>query len=202
VELIIKYMTINFKKLIEFNNKHPGNKLNCFYFILVNLLYSDEVDEDTIYNYITASVWKDYQQLYKVLEEIGLIKIIGRGYKDVSIRPLGLELIGEATVDDLFVLATKIRNLFPKGIKSGGYLVRNNEGDIADKLRKFFKKHKYSHEQVLKATQNYIKRKEVEGYSYMQKATYFIEKDGVSNLAAECDNLSEEVEFKDTMDRL
>jgi len=96
-------------------------------------------------------------------------------------------------------LAEKIRDLFPVGVKSGGYPVRSSVVDIADKLRKFFKKHKsYTQEQVLEATTKYVNRKRGEGYSYMQKAVFFIEKDGMSTLASEIDSLSEENELPPT----
>ena len=196
-------MNIDFNKLIEFNNKHPDKKVNSFYYILLSMIISEDVSEEFIIEYLMTAQYDTPKELYNDLQEWGFIKIIGDGYKDISLRPLGIELIGETTVDEVTELASKIRDLFPKGVKSGGYLVRSSEGDIADKLRKFFKKHKYTTEQVLKATKNYVSRKESENYAYMQRATYFIEKDGVSNLAAECDNLSEEaVMFTDTMDRL
>lgn len=197
-------MIIDFQKLVEFNNKHPDKKLLPWNFVYFNLVISEETDESILYGMFTFDTTEeDIAEIYKEWEDWGLIKIIGTGLKDISLRPLGIELIGETTVDEVTELASKIRDLFPKGVKSGGYLVRSSEGDIADKLRKFFKKHKYTTEQVLKATKNYVSRKESENYAYMQRATYFIEKDGVSNLAAECDNLSEEtVAFTDTMDRL
>ena len=56
----------------------------------------------------------------------------------------------------------------------------------------FLKIRKYTKKQIFEATQNYIDRKAKENYSYMMKAEYFIEKDGVSTLATEIDNLGEE----------
>ena len=96
-------------------------------------------------------------------------------------------------MDSILELAKQIRDVYPVGIKSGGYLVKSSEIDIADKLRKFFKKHKYTHEQVLEATKKYVRRKRHENWAYMQRAIYFIEKDGSSNLAAEIDNLKEDM---------
>ena len=95
--------------------------------------------------------------------------------------------------ENILDLAKQIRELFPAGVKSGGYLVRNSEVDIANKLRGFFKKHKYSHEEVLEATKRYVERKRSEGWKFMQRAIYFIEKDGSSTLASECDELDNAV---------
>lgn len=198
-------MTIDFQKLIEFNNKHPDKTINLFYYILLNMIISEDVPEEFIIEYLVTVQYDTPKQLYNDLQEQGFIKIIGDGYKDVSIRPLGIELIGEATVDEITELASKIRDLFPKGVKSGGYPVRSSTVDIAEKLRKFFKKHKYTQEQVIEATKRYVERKSREGYAYMQKAVFFIEKEGSSTLAAECDNLKEEVtepDIVDTMRRL
>jgi len=187
-------MTIDFNKLIEFNNKHPNRPVPFNEFILINLLSSDDVEEQHLEDFIMND-----QRIYGRLEYMGLIKITGDKLKDVSIRDLGLELIGQSKSDSIIELAEKIRNLFPVGVKSGGYPVRSSVVDIADKLRKFFKKHKsYTQEQVLEATTKYVNRKRGEGYSYMQKAVFFIEKDGMSTLASEIDSLSEENELPPT----
>jgi len=180
-------MTIDFNKLIEFNNKHPDRPVPFNEFILINLLSSDDVEEQHLEDFLMND-----QRIYGRLEYMGLIKITGDKLKDVSIRDLGLELIGQSKSDTVIELANKIRDLFPVGVKSGGYPVRSSVVDIADKLRKFFKKHKsYTQEQVLEATTKYVNRKKNEGYSYMQKAVFFIEKDGMSTLASEIDALQE-----------
>jgi len=198
-------MTIDFNKLIEFNNKHPDNTINSFNFILLNLLFS-EVPAEVILEYTGWDhEWQSLEMIEQRLESKGFVKITGEDLKDVSIRDLGLELIGQSKSDSIIELAEKVREMFPKGIKSGGYPVRSSVVDIADKLRKFFKKHKYTNEQVLEATKRYVDRKRSEGYSYMQKAVFFIEKDGSSTLAAECDNLKDEAAepvVVDTMKRL
>jgi len=192
-------MTIDFNKLIEFNNKHPDNTINSFNFILLNLLFS-EVPAEVILEYTGWDhEWQSLEMIEQRLESKGFVKITGEDLKDVSIRDLGLELIGQSKSDSIIELANKIRDLFPVGVKSGGYPVRSSVVDIADKLRKFFKKHKsYTQEQVLEATTKYVNRKRGEGYSYMQKAVFFIEKDGMSTLASEIDSLSEENELPPT----
>ena len=189
-------MTIDFNKLVEFNNKHPDKKLLPWNFVYLNLVISEEADESILYGMFTSDTTpEDISEIYKEWEDWGLIKIIGKGLKDVSVRDLGLELIGQSKSDDIVEFAEKFKELFPKGIKSGGYPVRSSVTDIADKLRKFFKKHKYTQEQVLEATKKYVERKELDGYSYMQQAHYFIEKNGASNLASEIDSLGDKADL-------
>lgn len=196
-------MTIDFNKLVEFNNKHPDKKLLPWNFVYFNLVISEETNDFILQGMFTSdSTKEDVDEIYKEWEEWGLIKVIGEGLKDVSIRDLGLELIGQSNSDNIIEFAEKFKELFPKGIKSGGYPVRSSTSDIADKLRKFFKKHKYSQEQVLEATKRYIDRKGNEGYSFMQTAVYFIEKNGVSNLAAEIDSLGDKIEPSKTVPNL
>ena len=191
-------MIIDFNKLIEFNNKHPDDTISVYQFILLNMIISEDVIEEFIESFIVFS--REEFDDYRHLESMGLIKITGEGLKDVSLRDLGMELVGQSKSDTVIELATKIRNLFPIGVKSGGYPVRSSVVDIADKLRKFFKKHKYSQEQVLEATKKYVDRKSKEGYSYMQKAVFFIEKEGSSTLAAECDSLKDEGRYVEPID--
>ena len=70
--------------------------------------------------------------------------------------------------------------------------MKSNKEDCLKKMIKFLKIRKYTKKQIFEATQNYIDRKAKENYSYMMKAEYFIEKDGISALASEIDNLGEE----------
>lgn len=79
-------------------------------------------------------------------------------------------------------------DLFPKGIKSGGYLVRSGKSDCSKKLQKFMKEHpNYSKEIIIQATKNYIIKCKENDYAYMKLATYFISKDGMSVLEGECE---------------
>jgi hypothetical protein len=176
-------MNIDFNRLSSFNDKYPDNQVSVTEFVILNLLFSDTISDEYLSEFI-----EDYS-IYSYLENKELIKITGEGVKDISLRSLGRELIYQDSVDDLKDLAQKMRELFPPKIRSGGNLVRSSLGDTTDKLKKFFKKHKYTYQQVLKATEKYVKQKEYENFAYMKQLVYFIEKDGVSLLAAECDNL-------------
>jgi hypothetical protein len=177
-------MKFDFNKLQEFNNKYPDNQVTTLECLLLSMLDSDSLPDEYLKDFVG-----DWSVAYEYLEAKDLIKITGDGIRDISFRPLGRELLGFETVDNLKILAEKMRDLFPSKIRSGGYLVRSSLNDTVDKLKKFFKKHNYTYEQVLKATEKYVKKKEHENYAYMQTLVYFIEKNGISNLASECDNL-------------
>ena len=83
------------------------------------------------------------------------------------------------------------RNLFPKGIKTGGYPVRSTVNACKVKMNKFLIEYDYSKEDIFKATKNYIDQKRREGYGFMKTAVYFIEKDKQSILASFCEEGSE-----------
>jgi hypothetical protein len=90
-------------------------------------------------------------------------------------------------------LSLSIKELCSALPKSKSGYVKSSLKDIEDKLQKFFKKHNYSNEEIIEATKRYVKRKEAEGYAYMQKAVFFIEKDKISNLASEIEELRGEI---------
>lgn len=179
----------NYSIYLEFKKKHPDIDIK-FMDVIVLLIGlsspSEEIKEEM-----------NLDSYFKELQNKQLIKIVG---DKIVLRPLGEELLNnESKTDDILVLAQRIRDLFPKGIKSGGYPIRSNVYDIADKLKKFMKKHKYSPELIIKATENYIKRKETEGWNFTQIAVYFIEKNGMSTLASECEGLIEGDSYKEPM---
>jgi hypothetical protein len=80
------------------------------------------------------------------------------------------------------------RNLFPQGVRSGGYPVRGSKAGCLKKMEKFVKSHPhYSKDTILAVTRSYVERKQRQAYQHMKLADYFIEKDGVSMLSAECE---------------
>ena len=125
---------------------------------------------------------------YQKLEQLGFIKIT----EDiVFLRDRAMELFGKPA-DSILELTKKFRELFPASIRTGGYLVRSSESDIANKLRKFMKNYKnVTQEQILEATRRFVARKRQEGWQYMKTASYFIYKDNESVLAAEIENLQQ-----------
>lgn len=101
--------------------------------------------------------------------------------------------LGFSSPDSMKSLAEKYRSYFPKGVRSGGYLVRGTKESCEKKLKAFIRKYPdYDESIILEATKRYINRKAKEAYTHMKLAPYFIEKDGISMLAAECEELISE----------
>lgn len=91
----------------------------------------------------------------------------------------------EKNIDDF---VDKYRSIFPSGNSSSGYPYRGDKQGCIKKMRKFKKSYpKFTDELILSVTRDYVNTHFFKGYSYMQTAAYFIEKDGNSNLAALCE---------------
>ena len=74
-------------------------------------------------------------------------------------------------------LAEQMRQLFPKGIKTGNAAWRGNVREVTLRLQKFFKLYgdKWTDEEILEATQRYIDHFRGD-YTYMRILKYFIMK--------------------------
>lgn len=83
-------------------------------------------------------------------------------------------------------------DLWPTGIKSGGYYLRTDKKGVLRKMKTFLVYYpQYSKKIVMEATKNYLNDQSLGGYSYTKLAPYFIEKDGMSVLAGECENIED-----------
>lgn len=90
-------------------------------------------------------------------------------------------------VNDLFI--EEWFELWPKGIKSGGYYVKTDKNGCKKNLEKFIKNHpNLSKETILKATKKYIEDMKDRNYQYIKLAPYFIYKDNISLLEGYCTN--------------
>ena len=90
-----------------------------------------------------------------------------------------VDLVELTSSSNIKELSKKYRNLFPTGVRSGGYLVRATAESCEKKLKAFLRKYSdYDEAIILKATEKYIQRKSRESYMHMKLAPYFIEKDG------------------------
>ena len=81
--------------------------------------------------------------------------------------------------DKLDTLASRLMEIFPKGKKEGTTSYwRGNRKEIRERLQKFFKLYgnKYTDEQILKATQDYVSSFNG-NYSYMRVLKCFVLKD-------------------------
>lgn len=79
--------------------------------------------------------------------------------------------------------------LFPKGVKSGGKLLRSDRKICLEKMKKFLKDYDFPKEVIMGATKDYLSERAEEDYMYTKCATYLIDKKGEgSELAALCSN--------------
>lgn len=82
--------------------------------------------------------------------------------------------------------------LWPDGAKNtNGDRLKSNIIDVTKKMGQFIKKYKFDRETIMKSTEKYLTRQRAQGYAYCNQAMYFIMKDGISKLAAECENKDE-----------
>lgn len=89
---------------------------------------------------------------------------------------------------------TEWYELFPKGLKSGGYLIRSGQASCRAKMIKFMRKHpNFNNTIIINATKLYISEMEKVNYSFMQLAKYFIEKDNSSTLESYCEKIMDKV---------
>ena len=83
-------------------------------------------------------------------------------------------------------------NLWPKGIKSGGYPVKSGVKGCLVKMKKFIKEYpNYNKDIIMKATNDYISYSRMNNYRFMQLAHYYIYKNSISTLASNCELIEE-----------
>lgn len=131
-----------------------------------------------------------------IIDDSDLEHLAGEGYikivEDlVILRAKALNLFKvEDELNDVSSWIDTWREIFPVGVKSMGYAVRGDRTGCIKKMRAFLKQYPdFDKELIFNATKIYVDAKRKEKWSYMQLAHYFIEKDGISNLAALCEDL-------------
>lgn len=152
------------------------------------LLWSFENDADVVLTDLDISMQK--------LQERGFILISGN--EEIILTKKARKLFKMDTVSGLEELSTQYRELFPN-LKVGTHPCRSNIREIQTKFTRFFDKYKfckYTSEEVLQATRNYLKERELNHYKYISTAKYFIlkrvhEGEEKSDLATWIDNLRE-----------
>jgi hypothetical protein len=112
----------------------------------------------------------------------------------IQLSPDAYDLLGKSTPNVFNQKAHRERieklvkdylSLWPAKIMSGNRLIKQGPGAIRKKLTTFLRKYpKYTDEEILAATQQYIKKLRQSNFQYMISSDYFIEKDGVSQLEA------------------
>jgi hypothetical protein len=183
---------------LELDIKNVPEDLIFPSYILLQLLYEKHYTEIEL-------IQSSCMEYFLDLEAKKYIKLLGKPANWV-IRSKTSNLFKNSTIQqsDTKLLAETIREIFPKGVKSGGYLVKSSVSDIEDKLKKFTKKYKYSDTIIIEATKRYVKEFQANNYRYMLLAKYFISKeDKGSTLADYCEmivsNEEEDKPYIDTM---
>ena len=98
--------------------------------------------------------------------------------------------------EDVEEWITEWYGLWPSGIKSGGYYLKTDKKGSLRKMKKFLVFNpEYDKEIIMKATKNYLLEQSIKGYAYTKLAPYFIDKDGLSILAGECEVLENNIEL-------
>ena len=103
------------------------------------------------------------------------------GHWDDEMQKVLLESDKEIPKDvDLNYLVGQLREIFPKGIKTGSAAWRGNVREITLRLQKFFKIYdsKYSDVEIINATKKYVESFNG-NYTYMRILKYFMLKDEV-----------------------
>lgn len=170
-EIIINYKNYKFSQL-------PISE-----YIFLQLLYFKDYEKA---NFIAIY---DFVNLKKLEEEL-YIKITGENIEEVFPRQKCIDLFQSKEEKTVEYWIEDWIQLFPTGIKSGGYYIKSDKADCLKKMIKFLKTRKYTKDVIFQATKNYIAEKEKVNYAYIQQAHYFIEKDGVSTLATFCANVN------------
>lgn len=91
----------------------------------------------------------------------------------------------EEEFNDLDIFIDEYRNLWPRGIKSGGRLVKGDKNGCKSKMEKFIKANpSITKSEILNAARAYLDSKQRDRYQKTICADYFIEKGGTSQLSS------------------
>ena len=127
----------------------------------------------------------------QMLESKGYLKVTNEGI-DIREKTIKLFYKGTPTDESVDEWITEWRELFPKGIKSGGRPVRGDKQGVIKKMKTFMKANpKITKQQIMDATRQYVFESSLKSYSYIICADYFISKNGSSMLGAMAEDIEE-----------
>jgi len=170
-------------------------RIDFYGFIILILVYEEKSE---FLKMAHMSDFMGFTARVKTLEQYGLVKWISENPEDIVMRKVGEELFkkyvgSKKEITTAFEVKKWIelwREIFPLGVNAGGYRYRGDKAEVLKKMVKFVNSNDYSIDQIFKATKDYVERFSQKGYTYMQQAHYFINKQGVgSTLASECEGL-------------
>lgn len=167
-------ITINLKKLSKANI--TPNEV----FYLIGLYQNEPV---TYYQDLTNLEKEGYIKRF-IDEETSLYSIVLREPALKLLKTLSID--GSANIE---IFVKEYRDLFPIGVKTGGQPVRGDKADCIAKMKDFKRKYDFTNEEILEATRVYLTIKKKESYKFTQTAHSYILKDGISSLAAMCEDI-------------
>jgi len=146
----------------EYNTKDPINKEEIVYLEDNDFISIQRSEDDRIY-FTKCTITNTGKNILTELNELNIN-------------------VNDSFIDEWY-------DLWPKGIKSGGYYVKTDKNGCKKNLEKFMKNHpNLSKETILKATKKYIEDMKDRNYQYIKLAPYFIYKDNISLLEGYCTN--------------
>lgn len=84
------------------------------------------------------------------------------------------QITKEVDPNDPEVWIDEWMDIFPRGIKSGGRLIRGDSKGCVRKMRVFMREYPYTKDTIIQATRAYIESKRQENFAYTRCAIYFI----------------------------
>lgn len=152
----------------EIIGKLKENRLSVTGYLILSTLFSkrfDKYDEYVEIFPIGSEVFQNlYREGYITSEVLDMYTIYS-----VELTEKALDLFKE-DVTDSDVWVEDWRNLWPKGVTSGGYPVRADLPSIKKKMKAFIKKYNYDKETIFQTTNQYIEDKRLQNYSYIKTA--------------------------------
>lgn len=165
-------------------------------FDLTKLEESKLTPNDIIYLlYLNFEIECYFNHNLENLERNSYIKILADGENNeiIIIREKGLSILKKifniVSDYDINTLVTSYRELFPVGIKTSGQPVKGDFQACLKKMKSFKSKYDYTDSEILEATRSYLVIKKKDGWKATTCAHYFIDKDGISLLAATCEDI-------------
>ena len=157
--------------LIKSHNLNPTT-----YFFLVSLQLGEQFP------------WQLRQETLLNLQEQGWIKITPEGtsvrtkFANTFKKYVSFGAV-DSWIDDW-------RDLWPKGVKTMGRLVRGDKQGCLKKMQTFLKDYpEFTKEEIFDATKVYVFDRQRDGFKAMSCADYFIVKNGISLLAAHLEDV-------------
>lgn len=169
MELVIDF------KLLKENNLTPDT-----YSLLMSILLKEQ------YEFASDN---DLVRMLRALEKDGWCKLTE---DEVILRQKFLKLVSvkDTSPGNVESWIDEWRDLFPKGVKSGGRPVRGDKQGVIKKMKGFCKKYpQFKKKDIFDATKLYVFEKSRDRYNYMQCADYFIDKNNTSLLASFIEDL-------------